>query len=74
MFIAKHGKTFTEDTFIKDCIMKMVENVCPEKKQEFINVCLALNTVARTVEDISSDIQSQLGDRGMAFDYFSSLR
>lgn len=71
MLIAKHGKPFTEGTFIKDCVMKMVENICPEKKQEFMNVCLARNTVARRVEDISSDIQRQLGDRGVAFDYFS---
>lgn len=47
MLIAKHGKPFTEGTFIKDCVMKMVENICPEKKQEFANVCLARNTVAR---------------------------
>ena len=71
MLIAKHGKPFTEGTFIKDCVMKMVENICPEKKQEFSNVCLARNTVARRVEDISSDIKRQLGDRGEAFDYFS---
>ncbi|CAM1292725.1 Uncharacterised protein r2_g183 [Pycnogonum litorale] len=71
MLIAKHGKPFTEGAFIKDCVMKMVENICPEKKQEFMNVCLARNTVARRVEDISSDIQRQLGDRGGAFDYFS---
>lgn len=71
MLIAKHCKPFTEGTFIKDCVMKMVENVCPEKKQEFMNVCLPRNTVARRVEDISSDIKRQLGDKGVAFDYFS---
>jgi len=71
MLIANHGKPFTEGTFIKDCVMKMVENICPEKKQEFANVCLARITVARRVEDISSDIQRQLGGRGEAFDYFS---
>lgn len=53
MLIAKHGKPFSEGTFIKDCVMKMVENVCPEKTQEFMNVCLARNTVARRIEDIS---------------------
>lgn len=29
--IAKHCKPFTEGEFIKDCVMKMVENICPEK-------------------------------------------
>lgn len=55
--------------------MKMVENICPEKKkkkkEEFVNVYLARNTVARRVEDISSDSQRQLGDKGLGFDYFS---
>ena len=71
MLIAKHGKPFTKGMFIKDCVMKMVENICPEKKQEFANVCLARNTVALRIEDILSDIQRQLGDRGVTFDYFS---
>lgn len=30
--IAKHCKTQGE--FIKDCVMKMVKKICPEKKQE----------------------------------------
>lgn len=68
MLIAKHGKPFTEGTFIKDCVMKLVKNVC---KQEFTNVCLVRNTVVRRVEDISTDIQRQVGDREVAFDYFS---
>ena len=34
-------------------------------------VCLARNTVARRIEDILSDIQRELGDREVTFDYFS---
>lgn len=48
--------------------MKLVKNVC---RQEFMNVCLARSTVVRKVEDISSDIRRQVGDREVAFDYFS---
>ncbi|GAA6068887.1 general transcription factor II-I repeat domain-containing protein 2-like [Tachysurus ichikawai] len=40
--------------------MKIVENICPEKKQEFANVCLARNTVVQRIEDISLDIKRQL--------------
>lgn len=69
--IAKHCKPFTEGEFIKDCVMTMVEKICPEKKQEFANVCLARNTVARRTEDISSDIKRQLGTRGVELDFFS---
>ncbi len=49
----------------------MVENICPEKKQEFASVCLACNTVVRRIEDISSDIKRQLGAKGVDFDFFS---
>lgn len=69
--IAKHCKPFTEGEFIKDCMMKMVEKICPEKKQEFANVCLARNTVVWRIEDVSSDIKRQLEAKGVEFDFFS---
>ncbi|XP_073520416.1 uncharacterized protein [Phyllobates terribilis] len=62
---------YPEGDFIKECVMKMVENVCPEKKQEFSNICLAHNTVARRIEEISSDIKRQLMSKGADFDFFS---
>ena len=43
--IAKHCKSFTEGEFIKDCVMKMVEKICPDEKQDLANVCLARNIV-----------------------------
>lgn len=69
--IAKHCKPFTEGEFIKDCVMKMVEKICPEKKQEFANICLARNTVVRRIEDISLDIKRQLAAKGAELDFFS---
>ena len=71
MLIAKQCKPFTEGEFVKECLMKAVDNICPEKKQEFANMCLARNTVARRIEDISSDIKRQVGDKGADFDFFS---
>ncbi|XP_061641106.1 general transcription factor II-I repeat domain-containing protein 2-like [Phyllopteryx taeniolatus] len=69
--IAKHCKPFTEGEFIKDCVMKMVENICPEKKQQFANVFLARSTVSRRIEEVSSDIKRQLDAKGMEFEFFS---
>ena len=69
--IAKHCKPFTEGEFIKECVMKMVEKICPEKKQEFANVCLARNTVVRRIEEVSSDIKRQYEAKGAEFDFFS---
>ena len=47
----------------------MVENICPEKKQEFANVCLARNTVERRIEDVLSDIKRYLEAKGVEFDF-----
>ncbi|XP_027140791.1 general transcription factor II-I repeat domain-containing protein 2 [Larimichthys crocea] len=69
--IAKHSKPFTEGEFIKDCVMTIVKKICPEKQQEFAKVCLARNTVARRIEEVSSDIKRQLRDKGREFDFFS---
>lgn len=51
--------------------MTMVKKICPEKQQEFAKVCLAHNTVARRIEEVSSDIKRQLGVRGKEFEFFS---
>lgn len=69
--IAKHSKPFTEGEFIKDCVMTIVKKICPEKQQEFAKVCLARNTVARRIEEVSSDIKRQLRVKGREFDFFS---
>ncbi len=65
--LMENGKPFTEGEFVKECMMKMVDNICPEKKQEFANVRLA-----RKIEEISADIKRLVGDKGVDFD-FSSL-
>ena len=59
----RHGKPFTEGEFVKDCVMKMVDNICPEKQQEIANTCLSRNTVARRIEELSADVKRQVGDR-----------
>ena len=59
MLIARHCTPFTDGEFVKDCVTKMAENICPAKKQEFTNVWLSRNTMARRLENISSDIRRQ---------------
>ncbi|XP_073672245.1 general transcription factor II-I repeat domain-containing protein 2-like [Paramisgurnus dabryanus] len=71
VLIAKHGKPFSEGEFVQECVMKIAENICPDKKQEFANLCLARNTIARRIEEISSDIKKQVTKRGHKFDNFS---
>ena len=68
---AKHSKPFSEVEFIKSCMMTIAKSICPEKQQEFAKVCLARNTVACRIEDLSSDIKRQLGVRVKECDVFS---
>lgn len=70
---AKYCKPFNEGKFIKYCVMKMADNICP-KKQEYTNVCLAPNAVAWRIEDISSGIKRQLVARQVNCDIFSLAR
>jgi exosome complex RNA-binding protein Csl4 len=44
--IAKHSKPFTEGDFIKTCLIKMAEIICPGNLKAFPNISLTRNAVA----------------------------
>ena len=56
LLVAKHSKPFAEGEFVKTCVMKMTEHICPKKKKDFANICLAQNTVAQRIEELSTDV------------------
>uniref|UniRef100_I3J839 SPIN-DOC-like zinc-finger domain-containing protein n=1 Tax=Oreochromis niloticus TaxID=8128 RepID=I3J839_ORENI len=58
--IALASKPFSEGEFVKTCMMKASEIVCPEKRQAFANISLTRNTVADRISDLSADLDSQL--------------
>lgn len=53
MLIGKHGKPFTEGEFVRDCVMKTGEHICPKKMKDFSNICLTRNTVVQRIEEIT---------------------
>lgn len=65
--IAKAGKPFTEGQFIKDCMQKVADILCPEKKNLFNNLSLSANTVAERNSKLSSDIYDQLCSKSKVF-------
>ena len=50
--IAKKMKPFTEREFIKECMMSVVKEVCPEKK----GVSLSARTVIRRTAELAEDV------------------
>ena len=71
LLVAKHSKPFAEGEFVETCVMKMPEHIFPQKKKDFANVCLTRNTVARRIEELSTDVRRQLGEKSLNFDFFS---
>jgi len=54
------SKPYCEGEFVKTCILKAAEIVCPEKRQAFANISLTRNTVAERISDLSANLDSQL--------------
>ncbi|KAL4006188.1 mitochondrial carrier [Sarotherodon galilaeus] len=69
--IALALKPFSEGEFVKTCMMKASEIVCPEKRQAFANISLTRNTVADRISDLSADLDSQEKQKVKSFIAFS---
>ncbi|XP_035500193.1 general transcription factor II-I repeat domain-containing protein 2-like [Scophthalmus maximus] len=69
--IAKSARPFTEGEFLKSCMMKVCDVLCPENKQMFANVSLSRNTVADRICEMATDLKTQLSERSKDFTAFS---
>jgi hypothetical protein len=54
--LATSGKPFTDGEIVKDCILKTVEEIYPDKLNLFTFVSLSANTIARRTTDLRIDI------------------
>lgn len=57
--IASASEPYSEGEFVKTCMLKAAEIVCPEKRQAFANISLTRNTVTDRIADLSADLDSQ---------------
>lgn len=69
--VAKSARPFTEGEFIKNCMLKICDAVCPDKRQLFSNVSLSRNTVAERVDQLSTNLKEQLVGKGKDFIAYS---
>lgn len=69
--LAKRGKPFTDGEFIKLCMIRAAEEICPEKTELFKTISLSANTTVRRIEDIGSNLVLQLNENMKKFEWFS---
>ena len=58
--IAKSSRPFTEGLFIKECLLKASDILCPDKKKLFEGISLSPNTVANRITDLAANVKDQL--------------
>ncbi|UYV75809.1 hypothetical protein LAZ67_13001422 [Cordylochernes scorpioides] len=69
--IAKHSKPFTEGDFIKECLIKAAEIVCPGSVKTFQAISLSRNTVVEGVTDMARNLNDQIKEKSSCFEAFS---
>ena len=65
--IVKSTRPFTEGEFVKQCMIKVCNVMCPDKKQAFSHISLSRNTVADPVCELTTNLQEQLMEKGKDF-------
>ena len=69
--IAKDKRAFIDGEFAKKCMMAVVETICPEKKEAFLNVSLSARTVTRRIEEMSENLKASQEDCFKKLQFFS---
>ena len=69
--IARASKSFSEGAFLKQCMLKVCEQVCPDQIQTFKNVSLSRNTIADRVKELAGNLATQLAEETRSYLAFS---
>lgn len=69
--IARASKSFSDGAFLKECMLKVCEQVCPDQIQTFKNVSLSRNTIADRVKELAGNLATQLAEETRSYLAFS---
>ncbi|KAG6933160.1 GTF2I repeat domain containing 2 [Chelydra serpentina] len=69
--IAKSLRPFTEGLFVKECLVKASEMLCPDRKKVSEGISLSAYTVACRIMDLADNVQKQLIQMAKDFKAFS---
>ena len=70
-FIEESGRPFTDREFVKKCLIKVVQETCPDKLRCIRDVSLSTSTITRRIEDIGEHLHETLKESAKFFKYFS---
>ena len=70
-FIGESGRPFTDREFVKKCLIKVVQETCPDKLRCIRHVSLSASTITRRVEEIGEHLHETLKESAKFFKYFS---
>ena len=66
-----HYKVFSEGAILKECMLKVCEQVCPNQLQFFENVSLSRNTIVDWVKELAGNLATQLAEETRSYIAFS---
>ena len=69
--IAKKSKPFADGEFMKECIVRVADVICPEKKETFAKISLSRQTITRRVEELGNSIEETLIAKARKFSSYS---
>ncbi|XP_076354461.1 general transcription factor II-I repeat domain-containing protein 2-like isoform X1 [Tachypleus tridentatus] len=69
--MVERGKLFTDGNFIKECMIKAANELCPEKANFFESISLSAISVVRTAEELGENIALQLHQKARNFLWYS---
>ena len=68
--IAKKSKPFSDGEFVKECLHRVADVLCPEKEQ-FGQISLSRQTIARRIEELGNSIEVSLASKAGDFTFYS---
>ena len=69
--LAKNGKPFAGGEILKNCLLEIVDGLCPEKSNVIKTITLGANTVALRIRDMSTNLMEQIASHAKNFVHFS---
>ena len=69
--IIRASKCCLESAFLKQCMLKICEHVCPDQIQTFSNISLSRNTIAVRVRKLADNLTTQLDEESRRYLAFS---